>query len=137
MPAKHFVDYEKKIITTSWEGEVSDAALSEAFQHYHSFLLKEPVLFNYDEILNFTNVDLQSVTSQGLIQLTQIAYNIDRDRTQVTRTAIVVNSILAFGMARMYEIYRNLNSKNIKKLRVFRNVEEAMTWIDRTESLIT
>jgi len=131
MSAIHSVDYDAKLITTTWEGEATDATLYDAFKKYHSFLLNEPVLLEFNEVLNFSDVDLQNLTTQGLIQLTQIAFNIDHDRTQVTRIAIVVNSILAFGMARMYEIYRSFSPKNKKKLRVFRELGEALTWIEQ------
>ena len=131
MPAIHSVDYDAKLITTTWEGEATDAMLYDAFKKYHAFLLNEPVLLEFNEVLNFSDVDLQNLTTQGLIQLTQIAFNIDHDRTQVTRIAIVVNSILAFGMARMYEIYRSFSPKNKKKLRVFRDLDEALSWIEQ------
>ena len=133
MPAIHSIDYEAKLITTTWEGEATDASLYDAFKKYHSFLLNERDLLDFNEVLNFSDVDLQKLTTQGLIQLTQVAFNIDHDRTQVTRIAIVVNSILAFGMARMYEIYRSFSPKNKKKLRVFRELDEALTWVDQNQ----
>jgi len=133
MPAIHSVDYEAKLITTTWEGEATDVSLYDAFKKYHAFLLNDRTLLGFNEVLNFSDVDLQKLTTQGLIQLTQVAFNIDHDRTQVTRIAIVVNSILAFGMARMYEIYRSFSPKNKKKLRVFREINEALSWIDQKQ----
>jgi len=43
------------------------------------------------------------------------------------RRAILVKDDLQFGLARMFEIYRELNGES--GIRVFRTLEEAMDWI--------
>jgi hypothetical protein len=43
------------------------------------------------------------------------------------RRAIVVKDDLQFGLARMFEIHRELNGE--KGIRVFRNYDDALDWI--------
>ena len=135
MAAIHTIDHEKKLITTTWQGEANDKLLIDALQDYQRFLSTDPKLLGYDEIVDFRGVETQNISTQGLIQLTQIAVKDDLDRSDSTRLAIVVNTMLAFGLARMYEIYRSLSAKNKKELQVFRSMQEADSWLAHAESL--
>ena len=134
MPATHKINHKKKLITTTWRGEATDRLLNDALQEYHRLLASEPALLEYDEIVDFSDVETRNISTQGLIQLTQLALNIDLDRSESTRMAIVVNSMLSFGLARMYEIYRGLSSNSKKELQVFRSLQEAKSWLIRADS---
>jgi len=60
--------------------------------------------------------------------MVNIASSTDKDRTR-TKLALIVASNLAFGLARMYEIYRSLSRHANKEIRVFKNEPDALAWI--------
>jgi hypothetical protein len=51
------------------------------------------------------------------------------DVCEPSRLAIVANDLVSFGLARMYEVFRKLDTRSTKKVSVFRTVEEAIVWL--------
>jgi len=41
----------------------------------------------------------------------------------------IVSSDLAFGLARMYEVYRGVTRETNKELRTFKNNDDAYKWV--------
>ena len=75
-------------------------------------------------------IDLREATAEGVSadDLRNIAA---ATLDSATRRAFVTSDVLTYGLARMFEIYRELNRKP-DKVAVFREVAAAETWIAAT-----
>jgi len=51
-----------------------------------------------------------------------------------TRLAIVAESDLHFGLARMYQAFREANPKSTREVRAFRDYAEALRWLKEPAS---
>ena len=130
MSAIHTVDDKKKLIITAWEGEPTAQDLTNAFKQYQKEIKSEPSLADYNELVDFTKIVGFKINSNGLRILANVAANSDDDSIK-TKLAIVVKSPLTFGLARMYEIYRDLNPTKSKEIKVFQNKSSALIWLDK------
>ena len=128
MPATHHIDKENKIIFTGWHGEPSGSNLIDALNIYFRDIKSKPELKDYNELVDFSDTKGLKLSIDVLIELGKIASKFDKSGNH--KLAIVVNSSLAYGIARMYGVYRNYNPQSNKKVNVFRSKTEAMAWIE-------
>ena len=127
MPAIHHIDKKNKLIITTWEGEPTTLDLSDSFKVYQRDIKSKPEFFDYDELVDFSKNECFKLSSDGLRALSNLATSFDESVAN-SKLAIVVNTILSFGLARMYELYRSLGPKK-KEIRVFKNKSSALTWL--------
>ena len=118
MPAIHHIDKKNKLIITTWEGEPTTLDLSDSFKVYQRDIKSKPEFFDYDELVDFSKNECFKLSSDGLRALSNLATSFDESVAN-SKLAIVVNTILSFGLARMYELYRSLGPKK-KEIRVFK-----------------
>lgn len=128
MPAVHSIDHDRKLISTTWEGEPSTKDLADAFTKYLEEVRTEPECIHYHELVDFSNIGGIKLNSSGLRLLADIAAKTDKTGV-TTKLAIVVKPGLTFGLARMYEIYRNLNPRKSKVIKVFQDSALASEWL--------
>ena len=128
MPAKHHIDNKAKLIITTWEGEAIDIEFIEAIKKYQKDIHSNPDYLCYNEIVNFSKVKGIKLTTEGIINIGQIASRTDQNGVN-RKLALIVSSNLAFGLARMYETYRNFAKNANKEIRVFKNENDAWEWI--------
>ena len=131
MPAQHYIDNSMKLITTTWIGRATDSELIDALAKYQRDIRSRPEYYSYDEILDFSTASSLELSHEGIRTLAHMAVTTDVQEVR-TRLAIIVNSPLAFGLGRMYEAYRDLVPGGVKKVRVFRNNDDALQWITGT-----
>jgi hypothetical protein len=83
----------------------------------------------YNELADMTEVQtiVQPVAEQ-VRKLADLSAGMDIP-TSSSRFAIVAPQALAFGLGRMYEIYRGLNEQSTKEVGVFRTRQEALEWL--------
>jgi|ERR1700690_4345168 len=129
MPARHKIDDNKRLITTVWFGEAVDSELIDALTKYQRDIKSQPDYFAYNEIVDFSQASSFKLSTQGIMTLAHIATNADIQGIK-TKLAIVVNNSLAFGLGRMYVIYRSLVPSGLKEVRVFMNYRDALEWIE-------
>jgi hypothetical protein len=77
---------------------------------------------NYSQILDFTHLAGVDIGPEDVRQFAQ--RNIFSPQS---RRAFVVKDDLQFGLARMFEIHRELNGET--GIRVFRTIDEALDWV--------
>ncbi len=130
MPAQHTIDNGNKRITTTWSGEATDGELIDALLKYQQNIRSRPDYSSYDEIVDFSGVSVFNLTTDGILRVAQMAAGTD-PREVRTRLAIVVTMPFAYGMGRMYGIYRGLIHSAEKEVRVFKNYSDALEWIER------
>lgn len=128
MPVFHKIDNENRLIITRWQGEPTVSEMVDALLAYHAKIKSKPEFLDYDELLDFSETDGIHIDSISLKRLGEIAVSFDRPSFRI-KLAIVAKSTLGYGLARMYEIARGINSKATKEVNVFREESEALKWL--------
>jgi hypothetical protein len=128
MPVQHKIDDDAKLITTIWSGDANDKELSDALADYQQNIKSLPLYASYNEILDFSGASNLSLSSEGIKKLAYMSSMNDQPGVK-TRLAIVVNKPIAYGLARMYQIYRSLLPSGSKDVRVFKNYQDCLEWI--------
>ena len=121
MPADYEIDVERQLVHSRAWGHVTDTDLLE-----HQRRLALDPRFHSDfsqlwDLLGVTNYD--AVTADGLKQGAKLHLYGPR-----SRRAIVATDLGSFGMARMFEAYRDIAGGK-EQIRVFRRLEEAWAWL--------
>jgi len=119
MPAFYKIDKDRRLVMSSGSG-----VLTKGMILAHMDLLSNDPEFDPDfsQITDFTQLTGMDIGPEGIRQLAQ--RNIFSARS---RRAFVVKNNLQFGLARMFQTYRELNGET--GIRVFRTIDEALDWI--------
>ena len=133
MAATHHIDNKNKLIITSWNGEPSATEFIETLRKYQTEIKSNSEYIDYDELLDLGEIKGFKISSDNLRMLGNIAAFSDKPGVH-NKLAIVAESQLAYGLARMYEIYRSLNSNSNKTIRVFKDKPEAIAWVCKTNN---
>ena len=128
MPATHYIDDSSKLIITTWEGEAADIKLIEALITYQKNIQSRPDYSHYNEVVNFNKASCYSLTLEGIKNIAKLASKNDQNKIK-RKLALIVNSNVAYGLARMYESYRNLTRSANKEIRAFKEENEAFKWL--------
>ena len=128
MPAKHHIDHEAKLITTTWVGEATDSSLIEALKTYQEDIQNDPKYRSYGEIVDFRNTPVFSISIKGLKSIGKTASQTDQYRAK-TRLAFIVSTNLALSLVKLYALYRNFGKHNKKHIRAFKNDSDAHEWV--------
>lgn len=128
MPAKHKVDIKAKLIITSWVGDASDKDFIDALTDYQIKFQNHPQYWDFNEVVDFSKMSNIKLTMEGLKKIGEIAARSDSSKFQ-RKLAIVVRSTRAYGIAKLYEAYRNISKKANKEVRAFINEKEAYEWV--------
>ena len=135
MPAEHKIDADKKLIITTWTGEVEDGALIKALSAYQHTIKSRPEYATFDEIVDFSKGSHFHLSISGIQRLVEIGATTDARDTK-TKLAIVVTTPVAYTLARMYQVYRSFIPSASKILRVFKTFDEARNWIASESVLV-
>jgi hypothetical protein len=92
-----------------------------------------PEVAGYNELVDMTGVEqIIDPTTEGIRTLADLSASMDTKSS--SKFAIVAPQNLAFGLGRMYEIYRSLNEQTTKRVAVFRERAEALKWLAASKS---
>ena len=119
MSAYYNIDKERRLVLSSGSGVLTKEDLLGHMDRLSNDPDFDP---DFAQVLDFTRIDLVEVEPEDVRQLAQ--RNIFSPRS---RRAFVVKDDLQFGLARMFEIHRELKGET--GIRVFRTFDEAMDWI--------
>jgi len=128
MPATHHIDNETQLIITTWEGEARDIDFIGAIKKYHKDFQNHPDCKSYNEVVDLSKITSIKLTTEGLKTTAQIASTTDQKEIN-RKLALIVSSNLAYGLARMYEVYRSYAKRADKEIRVFKNEKDAFEWV--------
>ena len=119
MPAFYKIDKGRRLVlSTAW----GVFTLADAVSHQRK-LAKDPDFDpSFSQIADFTQVTQFDVTTDDVHRFAQSSIF-----SPVSRRAILMPNVAAFGIGRMYEILRGLEGE--KGIRVFRTLEEALDWV--------
>ena len=121
------VDRESGVLITRVVGAIDDTAFVEAYSEIATVPGVHPGI---DEVVDLRDGDLSRVTRTALRQIDDIAGRFHADAEARPRTAVLVDSDLSFGVARMYELMAEASPEMVQ---VFRTPAEVVRWLDRPE----
>lgn len=104
-----------------------DLVTSDDVLGYYPALRAHPLFDGtFDEVVDLSDVDKVDVDAKALRALSATVLPNQASGAPM-RIAIIAPSDLAFGLARMYQALR---SESVNEMRVFREADEAMLWIE-------
>ena len=119
MPASYTIDKERRLVTSTMTGVLTQA---EVLEQVHQLVTDPTVDPAFSQLVDCRQVTELKCSAE---EVRQIATT-DIFSAQ-SRRAFLVTDDLLYGLARMYEIHRELRGEG--GIRVFRNVDEAMEWV--------
>jgi hypothetical protein len=118
-PAFYKIDKERKLVLSSGSGVLT----REDVLGHQERLSRDPDFDpSFSQLSDFTHITKIELTPEDVRLAAK--KNIFSPES---RRAMVVNNDLQFGLARMFEIHRELAGE--KGIRVFRKIEEALDWV--------
>ena len=130
MPANHHIDTDAQLLITTWEGTATDNQFIEAIKNYQEKIQSKPEHHSFNEYINLCKVTEVDLTTKGLRTITEIASSTDEDAVK-KKLALVVNSTLIYGIAKLYEAYRTIANSAGKEIHVFNNEKDALEWLKK------
>lgn len=119
MPAFYKIDRERRFVLTTVSGVVS---LADGLAHQENLLRDPDFDPSFSQLMDYTHVSKFEIGGEGVRALAQRSiFSPD------SRRAMLVNGDVAFGLARMFEGFRE--SLGEHGIRVFRNLDDALDWV--------
>jgi len=115
------IDSDAGILYTTLRGAVTVNEIVDAFNR----LFKSPDFRPGLSGLADTRESQFSSSQSDVRRLADLMIE-NRDRIGPSRTAIVVDSDIDYGMARMYEVFAE---QSMTETRVFKDIDQAMIWL--------
>jgi len=124
MPLEYEIDSVRRIVFVRAFGTL----ISNEIFNYQQKVWSQPEMAGYHEVVDMSDVsDLGPVSSEVLRYLAEMSAETD-STIGLSKLAIVAPTSVLYGLGRMFQAYREMNS-NSKQIGVFRNREEAIAWI--------
>jgi hypothetical protein len=127
MPIDYRIHFDRRRVVATASGILTDA---DVFGYQREVWSRDDVA-GFDEIVDMTavdNVELPVPSSERMRTLA--AESAERDVPAASRFAIVAPGDLAYGLGRMYAVYRETDRRSTKEVRVFRRMDEALSWLE-------
>ena len=113
------IDSKKHLIIAAWKGDIRDKNLLETIRELQKRADYNPM---YNQLHDLRGVGLTDVTGGAMRELIAI------DPIQPgTKRALVISDNVTLGHARLYEMIANVDQSQYQ---IFKNMEEAETWLD-------
>jgi hypothetical protein len=124
MAIEHRIDPARRLVLAKVLGTLTDAEIL-AYKHE---VWSCPEVAGYDELVDVSDVERIALPSAERVrQLASLSSGMDA-RTPA-KLAIVAPQDVQFGLGRMYQVYRELESRSTKQVHVFRSLELALAWL--------
>jgi hypothetical protein len=125
MPIDYCIDHPRRLVIAQGRGTLTD---DDVFGYQRSVWSRRDVA-GYDELIDMslvTRIDLPSC--ERVPELAQLSAAMDAPDKE-TKLALVAPKDLAFGLGRMYQAHRSMESANLKQVGVFRSLPEALRFL--------
>jgi hypothetical protein len=119
LPAFYMIDKERRVVMTTASGVFT---LADALRHQDNLLQDPDFDASFSQIMDLTHVTRFDVEAGDLRKMAK--RNVFSPES---RRAIIVNTDLGYGYARMFELLRESHGET--GVRVFRTLEEALEWV--------
>jgi hypothetical protein len=125
VPFQYRIDPQRKLVVAWGTGTVTDP---DVFA-YQREVWSKPEVAGYHELIDMSEVKAIEMPSiDRMWELAAVSTAMDRARPS-GKLAIVAPRDMAFGLGRMYERYRALESRGNKQVGVFRTLDEALAYL--------
>jgi hypothetical protein len=125
MPISFEVDHAHRIVLAAGSGRLTDA---DVFGYQREVWARADVR-GYDELMDMSAVEsIEPPTPERVRELAELAAKMDTS-SEPTRFAIVAPTTLAFGLGKMFQAQRDLQTDTKKEVGVFRTRHEAMGFL--------
>ncbi len=119
MPASYIIDKERRLVLSSGTGVLT----VEDIQGHMDGLSRDPDFDpDFSQLVDFSQITVVELSPDDIRRFAKRTIF-----SSQSRRALFVKNDLQFGLARMFEIHRELNGET--GIRVFRNFDEAMDWV--------
>jgi len=126
MPLKYSIDHNLRRVIAEGHGTVTS---EEVFRYQREVWSRSDVT-GYDELIDMSDVrEVNEASSERARALAELSAKTDAPGG-AAKLAIVAPQNLMFGLARMYQAYRELNPMSTKRMAVFRDRPAALGWLD-------
>lgn len=119
MPASYIIDKERRLVLSSGTGVLT----VEDIQGHMDGLSRDPDFDpDFSQLADFSQITVVELSPDDIRRFAKRTIF-----SSQSRRALFVTNDLQFGLARMFEIHRELNGET--GIRVFRSFDEAMDWV--------
>ncbi|CAB1059457.1 hypothetical protein D1BOALGB6SA_4219 [Olavius sp. associated proteobacterium Delta 1] len=131
MPITFFINRDEKLMVSRYVGDIDDNSF---ILSYKTMLRSGKFELGFDELVDMTKLKNFTITWEGVKGVQSLVDEKFANSTNTVRTAVVALENLPFGLARMYELYKE--ERLPEEIMVFRTMLEALKWLKREHSLI-
>jgi predicted phage-related endonuclease len=125
MPVTYQIDHDQRLVIATPHGKLTDADIFGYQQEVWSRL----EVRGYNELIDMAGVsEIEFISTKRVAFLADLSASMDPPAL-ASKLAIIATTDLHFGLARMYETYRETAKQGTKAVRVFRNRSEAARWL--------
>ena len=128
MPVVYHIDHARRLVNATAHGVFTEADMFT----YQQEAWTRPGVGGYDEIVDMTDVTaVEPPPGARMASLAKLAASMDPPES-TAKFAIVARTDLHFGLARMYQAVREMNTQSKKTVAVFRTRSEAEQWLGKS-----
>lgn len=124
MPIQYTIDVPRRLVIS----RVTSRVTADDFFAYQQTVWTQPAVSGFDELVDMTEAaEIEGATGDAISAFA--GFSSEMDSASPTKLAIIAPGDLFFGLARMYEAYRETAPHSTRKVGVFRTRAEAETWL--------
>ena len=128
MPISFEIRHELRLVVARGSGVFTDENIFD----YQRSVWSRPEVLGYDELIDMSSVSrIEEPNPERIRELARLASGMDA-REGKSRFAIVAPEDLAYGLGRMFQVLRELDSRSTKEVGVFRTMGEAVAFLGLT-----
>ena len=125
MSIEYRIDRKRRLVIVTGRGTVTPDELG----NYQRTVWSNPEVAGYNELADMREVEhVIAASPEQMSGLARLAATMDAGPPS-SKFAIVAPQDAVYGLGRMFEAYRGLESQSKKQVAVFRSMEEALQWL--------
>jgi hypothetical protein len=125
MPIDYRIDPQRRLVWADAKGLLTAQELFD----YQQAVWSRPDVQGFDELVDMRAVTEIAAPSPAVLRaLATLSASMDSPRDR-SKFAIIAPDDLAYGLGRMYQVYRGLGSSASKEVAVFRTIQEGLDWL--------
>jgi hypothetical protein len=130
MALDYRIDHDRRVVFAEGRGTLTD---QDVFG-YQQAVWSRPEVATYDELVDMRGVEHIALPSVDRLRaLADLSAQMDVP-SSASKLAIIASESYAFGLGRMYQMYRDTNPRSAKQVSVFRSFEDAIIWLGISHS---
>ena len=127
MPIRYHIDHARRLVVARGSGVFTDADIFG----YQREIWTRPDVRGYNELVDMSAVKEIVTANPAGPRIQQLAGEAaaQDEPTHAAKFAIVAPNPLAYGLAREYKTYRDLDPRSNKEIGIFRTMPEALAFL--------